>query len=73
MRILRLLLFPFSFFYGIAVIFRNWAYDQGIFKSRRFKIPIISVGNLAVGGAGKSPMTEDLIRILKDDFKLGRP
>lgn len=70
MRVFRLLLFPFSFFYGIAVIFRNWAYDQGIFKSRRFKIPIISVGNLAVGGAGKSPMTEYLVRILKDDFKL---
>jgi tetraacyldisaccharide 4'-kinase len=70
MRILRLLLFPLSFFYGFAVIVRNWAYDQGILKSRRFKIPIISVGNLAVGGAGKSPMTEYLIRLLKDDYKL---
>jgi tetraacyldisaccharide 4'-kinase len=70
MRLLRLLLFPVSFFYGLAVIIRNWAYDQGILKSRRFKIPIISVGNLAVGGAGKSPMTEYLVRLLKDDFKL---
>ena len=70
MRLLRLLLFPFSFLYALAVIIRNWAYDQGIFKSRRFKIPIISVGNLAVGGAGKSPMTEYLVSLLKDEYKL---
>ena len=70
MRLLRLLLFPFSFFYALAVIIRNYAYDAGILKSRRFKIPIISVGNLAVGGAGKSPMTEYLVALLKDEFKL---
>jgi tetraacyldisaccharide 4'-kinase len=70
MRLLRLLLFPFSFLYALVVIIRNWAYDYGIFKSRRFKIPIISVGNLAVGGAGKSPMTEYLVALLKDEYKL---
>ena len=70
MRLVRLLLFPFSFIYGLVVIVRNWAYDVAIFKSRRFKIPIISVGNLAVGGAGKSPMTEYLVSILKSEYKL---
>ena len=70
MRLLRLLLFPFSFIYGLVVIIRNWAYDAGVFKSRRFKIPIISVGNLAVGGAGKSPMTEYLVSLFRDEYKI---
>ncbi len=70
MKYLRWLLFPFSLIYGLVVIVRNWCFDSGIFKSRRFNIPIISVGNLEVGGAGKSPMTEYLIRLLKDHYKL---
>jgi tetraacyldisaccharide 4'-kinase len=70
MKFLRLLLFPFSILYGIGVLFRNKAYDYGIFKSVKFKLPVISVGNLAVGGSGKSPMTEYLIRLLKWDFTL---
>ncbi|WP_317169574.1 tetraacyldisaccharide 4'-kinase [Mucilaginibacter humi] len=45
-------------------------YDAGLFKSRRFDLPVIAVGNLEVGGAGKSPMTEYLISLLKNDFKL---
>ncbi|GAC1306447.1 MAG: tetraacyldisaccharide 4'-kinase [Mucilaginibacter sp.] len=70
MKYLRWLLFPFSLLYGLVVIIRNWFYDAGVFKSRRFKVPVISVGNLEVGGAGKSPMTEYLIRLLKDQYKL---
>ncbi|MDB5124331.1 MAG: tetraacyldisaccharide 4-kinase [Mucilaginibacter sp.] len=70
MKYLRWLLFPFSLLYGLVVIIRNWCYDAGVFKSRRFKIPVISVGNLEVGGAGKSPMTEYLIRLLKEHNKL---
>jgi tetraacyldisaccharide 4'-kinase len=70
MKYLRWLLFPFSLLYGLVVIIRNWCYDAGVFKSRRFKIPVISVGNLEVGGAGKSPMTEYLVRLLKDQYKL---
>jgi len=61
---------PFSLLYGLVVIIRNWCYDAGVFKSVRFSIPIISVGNLEVGGAGKSPMTEYLVRLLKDNYKL---
>lgn len=49
---------------------RNWCYDLGILKSTAFDIPIISVGNLAVGGSGKTPMVEYLIRELKQDYKI---
>ncbi|MCR8561405.1 tetraacyldisaccharide 4'-kinase [Mucilaginibacter sp. BJC16-A38] len=70
MKYLRWLLLPFSLIYGLVVIMRNWFYDAGLFKSYRFTKPIISVGNLEVGGAGKSPMTEYLIRLLKSDYKL---
>lgn len=66
----RWLLFPFSLLYGLIIVIRNWLYDAGIIKSRQFSIPIISVGNLEVGGAGKSPMTEYLVRLFKDDYKI---
>jgi len=61
---LRLLLLPFSLLYGIIIWIRNKFYDFGIFKSTSFSLPVISVGNLEVGGSGKTPMTEYLIQIL---------
>ncbi len=61
---LRLLLLPFSLLYGIIIWIRNKCYDFGLLKSTQFKIPVISVGNLEVGGSGKTPMTEYLIRLL---------
>jgi tetraacyldisaccharide 4'-kinase len=70
MKYLRWLLLPFSLLYGLVVIMRNWCYDSGIFKSHRFNKPVIAVGNLDVGGAGKTPMTEYLIRLLKDAYTL---
>lgn len=70
MKYLRLLLFPFSLLYGLVVIIRNWCYDAGLLKSHEFDVPVIVVGNLEVGGAGKSPMTEYLVRLLKADNKL---
>jgi len=70
MKYLRLLLFPFSLIYGLIVVLRNWCYDAGIFKSYKANVPVISVGNLDVGGAGKSPMTEYLIRLLKPGYHL---
>ncbi|MHB8208126.1 tetraacyldisaccharide 4'-kinase [Mucilaginibacter sp.] len=70
MKYLRLLLFPFSLIYGLVVTIRNLCFDVDIFKSRKFYIPVISVGNLDVGGAGKSPMTEYLVRLLKKHYKL---
>ena len=70
MKNLRWLLLPFSLLYGLVVIIRNWCYDAGILKSHGFGIPVIFVGNLDIGGAGKTPMTEYLVRLLKDHFKL---
>jgi tetraacyldisaccharide 4'-kinase len=67
---LRWLLLPFSWLYGLVVTVRNFCYDTGIFKSVEFEIPVISVGNLEAGGAGKSPMTEYLVRLLKGDSRL---
>ncbi|RFZ85896.1 tetraacyldisaccharide 4'-kinase [Mucilaginibacter terrenus] len=69
MKYLRWLLLPFSLLYGVAVVVRNWCYDAGFFKSREFDMPVISVGNLDVGGAGKSPMTEYLVRLLKSSCR----
>ena len=69
MKYLRWLLLPFSLLYGLAVIIRNFCFDAGLFKSVKFTKPVISVGNLDVGGAGKSPMTEYLIRLLIGKYK----
>jgi tetraacyldisaccharide 4'-kinase len=69
-KYLRLLLLPFSYLYGLAVMVRNWLYNAGMFSSHEFKLRVISVGNLDVGGAGKSPMTEYLVRMLKGEHKL---
>jgi len=70
MNILRVLLFPFSVLYGLITYFRNKFYDFGWFKSTSFDIPIISVGNLSMGGTGKTPHIEYLIRLLKKDYKI---
>jgi len=67
---LRLLLYPFSLLYALVISIRNWAYDRGLFRSTKFDLPVIVVGNLAVGGTGKSPFTEFLIRLLKDSYKI---
>ena len=61
---LRLLLFPFSLVYGLVVITRNKFYDWGIFKYKEFDLPVICVGNLVVGGSGKTPVTEYLVNLL---------
>lgn len=57
-------LLPLSFLYGMGVHFRNMLFDTGILESRSFPIPVISVGNITVGGAGKTPHVEYLIRLL---------
>lgn len=65
-KYLRLLLLPFSILYGLIILVRNKLYDIGIFKSFRFDVPIICVGNLVLGGSGKSPTTEYLVRLFTD-------
>ncbi|RZK49213.1 MAG: tetraacyldisaccharide 4'-kinase [Pedobacter sp.] len=63
--LIRLFLWPFSLLYGGIIYFRNKAYDWGILKSYSFSKPIICIGNLAVGGAGKTPATEYMVELLK--------
>ena len=63
-------LLPFSWLYGLAVRFRNQLFEIGILKSKTYKIPIISIGNITVGGAGKTPHVEYLVRLLKDQVKV---
>ena len=62
----RILLAPFSLLYGIGVSIHQLLYKTGLLKSVTFNVPVISVGNLSVGGAGKTPHVEYLIRLLKD-------
>jgi len=69
MKFVRFLLFPFAIVYDLVTTFRNICFDVGVFKQTSFKIPIIVVGNLSVGGTGKTPQIEYLIRLLKDDYK----
>ena len=64
----RYLLLPLSFLYAIILRVRNWLFDKNILKSFPFNFPIICVGNLAVGGTGKTPMVEYLLRMLKDQY-----
>lgn len=68
--ILKSLLFPFSLLYGMIVSVRNLLFDFNILPITEFKIPIISVGNITVGGTGKTPHIEYLITLLKDDYKI---
>lgn len=63
-------LLPFSWIYGSIVRFRNRLFDMGLKKSKSFSIPIISVGNITVGGSGKTPHVEYLIRLLHDKAKI---
>ncbi|PTT02937.1 tetraacyldisaccharide 4'-kinase [Pedobacter sp. HMWF019] len=66
---LRLLLLPFSLIYGMVTLVRNKFYDWGLFRSVKFNLPVICVGNLVVGGSGKTPVTEYLVQLL-DDYKI---
>lgn len=70
MKILRYFLFPFVPFYFTATWLRNLFYDLNIKKSVSYSLPVICVGNLSVGGTGKTPMIEYLIGLLKNDFKV---
>ncbi len=65
----HIILFPFSIIYGIITGFRNWLFDQSLIPSTSFNIPTISVGNLAVGGTGKTPHTEYILALLQTEWK----
>ena len=63
-------LLPLSWLYGLGVKFRNMLFDMGILKSKSYAVPVISVGNITVGGTGKTPHVEYLIQLLKDQFNV---
>ncbi|MBP6511450.1 MAG: tetraacyldisaccharide 4'-kinase [Bacteroidia bacterium] len=67
---MRMLLLPFSWIYGMIIRIRNWAFDVGCLKSTSFNVPIINIGNLSVGGTGKSPMGLYLAKLLSSKYKV---
>lgn len=63
--ILRVLLSPFAWLYALVMAVRNQLYDLNLKKTHRFRVPVLSVGNLSVGGTGKTPHVEYLVRLLQ--------
>ncbi len=63
-------LLPLSWLYGIGVKLRNNLFEIGILKSKSYRTPVISIGNITVGGTGKTPHTEYLIRLLSPKYKV---
>lgn len=63
-------LYPLSLLYGLITSIRNFLYNTGIFKSYEFDVPVICVGNITVGGTGKTPHTEYLIDLLRSNFNI---
>lgn len=66
----NILLKPISLIYGLITGIRNWLYDNGISKSTSFRLPIISVGNLAVGGTGKTPHVEYIVNLFGNNAQI---
>jgi tetraacyldisaccharide 4'-kinase len=66
----KLILVPFSWLYGLVVRIRNFLYDKGMLKSTGFDLPVISIGNITVGGTGKTPHTEYLAELLSKEFRV---
>lgn len=60
-------LLPFALLYGLGVSLRNFLFDKGMLTSRKFPLPVICIGNISVGGTGKTPHTEYLIRLLREN------
>ncbi|WP_010230406.1 tetraacyldisaccharide 4'-kinase [Gillisia marina] len=70
MSILRKFLLPFALLYGLIMLIRNFLYDLRILKSEAYSFPVICVGNLSVGGTGKTPMIEYLLELLLPSHKV---
>lgn len=70
MFLARIVLLPLSFVYGLIVGIRNSFFNMGILKSKEFNVPIICVGNITVGGTGKTPHTELILAELQKDFQV---
>lgn len=66
----KVILFPFSLLYGLIVSLRNLLYKQGIIKSISFQVPLITIGNLTIGGTGKTPHIEYLTALLQSRYNV---
>jgi len=69
-KLLRKILFPFSLVYHLVTSIRNYLFDKNILKVTKFNVPVIVVGNLSVGGTGKTPQIEYLIRLLSSEYRI---
>ena len=67
---IRRWLMPLSWLYGLGVDIRNALFDMGVLPSVSYDIPIINVGNITVGGTGKTPTVEYLIRLLAGRYRV---
>lgn len=70
LKVLRLLLLPFSVLYGMVGAVRNMLFSWGVLTSSRFEMPVISIGNITVGGTGKTPHTEYVLNYLQEAYKV---
>jgi len=66
---LKILLYPFALLYGLVIGFRHFLFNIGILPSKSYDVPLIGVGNISIGGTGKTPHTEYLVRLLQDNFR----
>jgi len=64
-------LIPLSYLYGWGIKLRNYLFEKQVLSTQTFNLPVICVGNLTVGGTGKTPHTEYLIRLLQKDWHVG--
>ena len=69
-NIINYLLWPLAIIYGLITGIRNKLFDYSIIRSVEFDIPVISIGNITVGGTGKTPFVEFLVSFLKNEFKV---
>ena len=72
MKVFRYILFPIAIIYGGITLFRNFLYNKNIFKSSEFDLPIICIGNLSMGGTGKTPLSIEIYSILKNHWTTAR-
>lgn len=68
-RILKYILTPLSWIYGGITATRNWMFNAGILKQEKFDVPVVCIGNLTVGGTGKTPHTEYIVEMLSSEYK----
>jgi tetraacyldisaccharide 4'-kinase len=70
-KLIRIIFFfPISLVFGIVLGIRHYLYDSGVFKTKRFQIPVICIGNLEIGGSGKTPMLDYLLHKFSGTFKI---